>query len=318
MSSLFAGVDVGGTHIAAALVSSVGELVTPPIQIPTPSGPDLVPAITHLLGAVEHRANQRAAAVGIGIPGFFDRSNTVLLKAFNIERASNLPLVDQLTKSLDRPVVLVNDASAAAWAEAIVGSGKQWKRVVCLTIGTGVGGGVVMDGHLMREAFEPGHMTVFPNGEECSCGRRGCLEAYVSGRALCRLAESLGSDGGRDHIADAIKLGEAPAIAALHRATDVLGCALASMTLLLGPECFVIGGGVSALGEILIQLTQASFNRHSLRLAGVPDPVLVIAELGNAAGIVGTALLARDRAVSAATESPGQSVSMTSLYGEAI
>jgi glucokinase len=213
------------------------------------------------------------------------------------------------------PLVIENDANAAAWGEARFGAGINEKHLMMLTIGTGIGGGVVVNGALYRGAFgiaaEFGHMRVVPEGHLCGCGARGCFEQYASGNALLRhareaisaspevarnlLALGDGTVAGLTgkHITDAARQGDAVALAAFNTTAQWLGAGIASLSVVLDPACVVIGGGVIDAGEILLAPTRAAVERNMPFAGKHPSPRIIAAELGNEAGLVGVADLAR-------------------------
>jgi glucokinase len=225
------------------------------------------------------------------------------------------PLQAALQRRLGLAVVIENDANAAAWAEVRFGAGRGAEHVVALTVGTGIGGGIVLGGQLLRGQFgaaaEFGHVTVVPNGRCCGCGLRGCWEQYVSGRALLREAHELlrGSPEpaselvrracGRlenltgEMITAAALAGDAAALRCFEVVGTWLGRGLAGLAAILDPGLFIIGGGVSAAGEVLRAPTCASFEESLTGHGYRPLAELRIAELGPDAGLVGAADLAR-------------------------
>jgi glucokinase len=213
------------------------------------------------------------------------------------------------------PVVIENDANAAAWGEAKFGAGRNQNHMMMLTVGTGIGGGIVVNGDLYRGAFgiaaEFGHLRVVPDGHLCGCGARGCFEQYASGNALLRhareaisaspeIARNLLSRGDGtiagltgQAITDAAREGDPVALAAFNTTGQWLGAGIASLAVLLDPACVVIGGGVIDAGEILLKPTREALERTMPFAGKHPYPTLIAAELGNEAGLVGVADLAR-------------------------
>src|SRR3954466_4549018 len=187
------GVDVGGTKVAAGVVDEDGSVLVS-TRRPTPShSPDHVEE-TIAAVVTELRREHEVEAVGIGAAGFIDDQRSTVLFAPNLVWR-NEPLRDEVSKRLDLPVVVENDANAAAWAEYRFGAGKGEDFLVCVTVGTGIGGGMVLGGELYRGRFgigaEFGHVRVVPDGYRCGCGNRGCWEQYASGRAVTRGAREL-------------------------------------------------------------------------------------------------------------------------------
>ncbi len=314
---LTVGVDVGGTKIGSGVVTDDGEVLEHE-QVPTPrAGPGdvssaIAAAIADLVG--RHRERHSIDAVGIGAAGFVDSARSTVLFAPNIAWRDE-PLRQRVVERVQLPVVVENDANAAAWAEFRFGAGADVDDLVLLTVGTGIGGGIVLDGALHRGAFgvaaEVGHLRVVPQGERCGCGNRGCWEQYASGRALVRearelvrsgspLAGSLAEACGGD--ADAL---EGPMVTGLARQGDLasvelvgdagrwLGEGLASLAAVLDPEVAVVGGGVADAGELLIGPMREAFARELTGRGHRPALDIRLAELGNSAGIVGAGDLAR-------------------------
>jgi glucokinase len=227
------------------------------------------------------------------------------------------PLRKAIEARCELPVVVENDANAAAWAEARFGAGRGQKYLVMLTLGTGLGGGLVIDGQLYRGrlgiAAELGHITVEPGGRRCGCGGRGCWERYASGRALVREAQEIASlspaiasrlldlAGGRPEaitglaVTQAAQDGDEGALEAFRVVGTWLGHGMAAMAAVLDPGMFVLGGGVSAAGELLREPAMRTLQERITARAYREVPTVRIAELGPEAGIVGAADLARHR-----------------------
>jgi glucokinase len=288
------GLDVGGTKIAAALVDESGAVVRQ-VRVPTPLDPD--GALDAMVGAIVE-LDAPGAPVGVGMAGFVGLDSSTVVLAPNLGWR-NEPLGRRLADRLAVPVRVENDANAAAWAEARFGAAAGRAAVVCVTVGTGVGGGVVTDGQLQRGGFgsagEIGHLPVVPDGRPCGCGQRGCLEQYASGTALVRAARrALGvPDLDGPAVTELARRGDPAARALLGEIGTWLGVGLVALAAVLDPECFVIGGGVADAGEDLLGPTRDSFLR---RLPGGQQRVtaeVLAARLGNDAGIIGAADLAR-------------------------
>jgi glucokinase len=255
-------------------------------------------------------------AIGIGAAGFIDAQRSTVMFAPNLAWRDE-PLQASLQRRLGLPVVVENDANAAAWAEVRFGAGRGADHVVVITVGTGIGGGIVVDGRLLRGQFgaaaEIGHVTVVPEGRRCGCGLQGCWEQYVSGRALQRQAqesarvspleagELLRLAGGRpedvtgEMVTQAAAAGDVVALQCFEMIGTWLGRGLAGLAAILDPGLFVIGGGVSAAGEVLRVPALAAFRRYLTGGGYRPMAELRIAELGPEAGLVGAADLARHR-----------------------
>ncbi len=308
------GVDVGGTKIAAGLVDERGHVVA---RDRTES-PATDPAeIVHTIGKLVHSlaGSYEVEAVGVCAAGFVDKQRAIVVFAPNLAWRDE-PLKERLQEELHLPVVVENDANAAAWGEFTFGAGEDVEDLLMLTIGTGVGGGVVIDGELVRGGFgmggEVGHIQMVPDGVKCGCGNLGCLESYGSGSALVRMTrehavetpdaartvvEMAGGDIERISgplVTEAARAGDAFALARLAELGDWIGQGVATLTAVLDPNVVVIGGGVSEAGELLLEPIRASFESHVTVRSHRPILEVRQARLGNA-GMVGVADLARRR-----------------------
>ena len=307
------GIDIGGTNIAGALVDDDG-LVVAERRVPTPAG-DSELVIDQVVAMVEQLADGHdVTAAGIAAPGFIDVDQSVIYYAPNLSWRHE-PLKKRLSELLPMNITIDNDANAAGWAEFRFGVGRGVDDMTMLTIGTGVGGAIVTHGRLFRGGFgagaELGHMRVVPNGLECGCGARGCFEQYGSGRALLRMANETADRGGigaalatvrsqngsltGPDVAALIIAGDAGARHALRELGSWIGQACASLSVVLDPQLFVIGGGVAAAGELLLEPIRESFLSHMAARGFHPEPAFAIAEFVNNAGVVGAADLARRR-----------------------
>jgi glucokinase len=311
--SLACGIDVGGTKISGGVVDEHGSVLEElRVVSPATDVEAIEDAITSLV--TQLRARHDIAAVGVGAAGYVDKARAVVMFAPNIAwRDVNLKA--ELEERIHLPVVVENDANAAAWGEFTYGAGHDVDDLLLVTVGTGVGGGVVLDGELYRGAFgvgaEIGHMRVVPDGILCGCGNRGCLEQYGSGSALVRevraaarggsllAADLLGRAGGDPDritgplVTEAARDGDPFAVEQLGVLGRWLGEGIASLTAVLDPAVVVIGGGVSEAGDLLLTPVRAAF---ASQLTGRGHrPVLEIrrARLGNRAGLIGAADLAR-------------------------
>jgi glucokinase len=312
--SLTVGVDVGGTKVLGGVVDASGKvLATSRRDTPREGGSELTKTIAEV--ALELMQSHSVSAVGVSAAGFVSSDRKTMLATPNIADWNGVQLDLELTKLIGLPVVIENDANAAAWGEAKFGAGRNQAHMMMLTIGTGVGGGIVVNNQLYRGAFgiaaEFGHLRVVPEGHLCGCGARGCFEQYASGSALRRHAREAISaspdlarnllargDGTIDGltgqaITDAAREGDAVALAAFQTTAQYLGAGIASLAVLLDPSCVVIGGGVIDAGEILLAPTREAMKRYMPFAGKHPYPEIVAAELGNEAGLVGVADLAR-------------------------
>jgi glucokinase len=312
--SLTIGIDVGGTKVLGGVVDESGKVLTLARKdTPRQGGSALTQTIADV--AKELLQQHSVSSVGVSAAGFVSSDRKTMLATPNIADWNGVDLDNQLTKLIGLPVVIENDANAAAWGEAKFGAGKNQDHMMMLTVGTGIGGGIVVNGALYRGAFgiaaEFGHMRVVPDGHICGCGARGCFEQYASGNALLRhareainaspeVARNLLSRGDGtvagltgQVITEAAREGDPVALAAFNTTGQWLGAGIASLAVLLDPACVVIGGGVIDAGEILLRPTRESLER-SMPFAGKhPYPQVIAAQLGNEAGLVGVADLAR-------------------------
>jgi glucokinase len=307
------GIDIGGTKVAAGVVDMYGNILAEARRETPGHDPREVEAViadlVHTLSA-----GQRIRSVGIGAAGWMDLSNgTVLFSPHLAWR--NEPLRRNLEGLLRRRVTLVNDADAAAWAEWRFGAGRGESRLVCITLGTGIGGAMIMDGRLERGRYgvagEFGHQIIVPQGHRCECGNRGCWEQYASGNALGREARELAGanspvaqallrevDGRPETITGATvsKLAVEGDPACRELMDDVgqwLGLGLANLAAALDPGTFVIGGGLGAAGPLLIEPARRAFSRNLTGRGFRPAASIEPAALGPAAGLIGAADLSR-------------------------
>jgi glucokinase len=312
---LTVGVDIGGTKVAAGVVTHDGEVLdqvrrVTPHRSTSPSSVEdtIVDAVREL--AERHDIH----AVGIGAAGFIDADRSNVLFAPHLSWR-NEPLREAISSRLRLPVVVENDANAAVWAEWRFGAGRGESHLVCINLGTGIGGASVVNGTLQRGRFgvagEFGHMQVVPDGRRCECGNRGCWEQYASGNALVREARELAAArspvampmlerAGGDVAAitgplvtAAAQDGDPAACELFEEVGRWLGVGIANLAAALDPGMFVVGGGVSEAGELLIGPARDTFRRSLTGRQFRPEAAVVPAQLGNTAGLVGAADLAR-------------------------
>lgn len=305
------GIDIGGTKIAGALVSDDGEIVRSE-RTPTPAGDPsaIVDVVTDMILSLSQ--GEEVQAAGVAAAGFIDEQQATVYYAPNISWR-NEPFRDRLRERVALDVTIDNDANAAGWAEFRFGAGREVSDMTMLTIGTGVGGAIVTGGRLLRGGFgtgaEIGHLRVVPGGLPCGCGSRGCIEQYGSGRALLRMANEIADVGGigipladkrersggltGEHVAQLIVGGDPGAMQALRELGSWIGQACASLSAILDPRLFVLGGGVAIAGEALLEPIREAYVSHLPARGYHPEPQFVTAQLGNDAGVVGAADLAR-------------------------
>lgn len=304
------GIDLGGTKIAGAIVAADGDVLAK-TRIPTETVNEttLISGISKI--ASELRASAPSASrIGLAAAGLIDPRAGVIVTSPNLP-TRNLGIASVIEARVGLPVLLDNDANAAAFAEATIGAGVGARSVVTITIGTGIGGGIVIGGKLIRGARgfagEIGHVVIDRNGPLCACGTAGCLEAYASGTAIARAAsERLGSPDGsalRERIGSAkvtaadvggmAREGDPFCLEIMQEAGIALGRGLANIANLLDPDRFVIGGGAgTGLSELLITPAKEEQARCVLGAGQRPVPDVVLAALGPDAGMIGAALLA--------------------------
>jgi len=306
------GIDIGGTKIAGALVNEAGEILRD-LKVPTPANDPAALQAAVVTMVEELRSGEQVSAVGVAAAGFIDANQAVVYYAPNLSWR-NEPLKEKLEAELGLPVVIENDANAAGWAEYRFGAGAGYHHMMMLTIGTGVGGAIVANGELFRGGFgigaELGHMNFIPKGKLCGCGQHGCLEQYGSGTALLNSAKELVASGSEEakrlkelsdslpeltgnEVYEAIQEGDPGALRLLTELGSNLGLAVASLVAVLDPEIVVIGGGVSAAGELLLEPIRAAYLEHLPARGFRPELKIVGAQLHNDAGVVGAADLAR-------------------------
>jgi glucokinase len=314
VSRLAIGVDIGGTKVAAGLVDEDGTILARARRLTPSTDPEAV-ELTIVDVVRELRAGHEVVGVGIGAAGFVDADRARVMFAPHLAWR-NEPLRDDVAAALgDLPVIVENDANAAAWAEWRFGAAQGESRLVCVTLGTGIGGAIVVDGVVQRGrwgmAGEFGHMVVVPDGRRCECGNRGCLEQYASGNVLGREARELAEAGspvtvplvervGGDVsqlvgplITAAAMEGDPTAMELFDEVGRWLGIGLANIAAALDPGTFVIGGGVSDAGELLLGPARDSFRRTLTGRGFRPEARIVKAALGPDSGMVGSADLAR-------------------------
>lgn len=307
------GVDVGGTKVAAGVVDDRGVIVAS-IRRPTPGSEPTAVADTIADLVTELRMDHEVEAVGIGAAGFIDRDRSTVLFAPNLAWRDE-PLRDEVGKRIELPIVVENDANAMAWGEYRFGAGRGQDDLVCVTVGTGIGGGIVLGGSLHRGRYgiggEVGHMRVVPDGHRCGCGNRGCWEQYASGRALVREAREIAAvtparaarllelgDGEPEGISgpevtQAAREGDPAALECFAVVGRWLGQGFADLAAVLDPGRFVMGGGVSEARELLLTPARVAFRVALTGRGHRPEAEVVLAELGAEAGLVGAADLAR-------------------------
>ncbi|HET6560882.1 MAG TPA: ROK family glucokinase [Marmoricola sp.] len=311
---LAVGVDVGGTKIAAGVVDEDGVILEQ-ARMPSPSDDPTELRETIAETVADLRTRHEVAAVGLGAAGFVAADRRSMIFAPHLQWG-DASLADQLEEAIGLPVNVENDGNSAAWAEHRFGAGRGVDDQLTVALGTGVGGGLILDSELYRGghgiAAEIGHLGLVRDGLPCKCGRRGCLEQYASGSALQRQARIAAAEGRAPALLEAAggnpnqvtgrmvsemaTAGEEGAVALFEELAEALGAGLATLVAVLDPSLIVLGGGVSDAGDVLLRPTDRALRRELTGGDVHPAPELRIAELGNTAGLIGAADLARRHA----------------------
>ncbi len=290
------GLDLGGTKCLGVAWRN-GQVVAQHRAATETDGPgDVIELLVDVANQLRGAAGE-PGAIGVGAPGLVTPDG-------GLERAPNLPGVHDLAlrrrlgDAVGVPVVVENDAATAAWGEFTTGAAASAESMLAVTLGTGVGGGIVLDGHLVRGvhgfAAEIGHMIVREEGRPCVCGKRGCWESYASGGALGRLArERLGISG--EQATTAALRGDADAIVLLGEYAAEVALGLGSLIEILDPEVVVISGGLVEVGDVLLAPVRSALPGFVYSWAHRPPTPVVAAQLGERAGAIGAALLAAER-----------------------
>lgn len=294
----YVGIDIGGTNIKAGLVDDSGAVRDARRM---PSVVDDIDALLKTLAAIvaDFQSHASVEAVGIGIPGLRSTRTHLIETSPNIPCIHNLNVEALLSKLLKLPVISENDANAGAYGEWVAGAGRGLQYMAYLTIGTGLGCGLVLSGALYRGASgyagEIGHVNVEPDGRPCACGSVGCFETRVSAAGLIATARELGmNETSAEVIYNAALRGDTAALAAFADTGRFLGIACANLINLLNLEAIVIGGGVMASADLLLRSATAEVRRRAFEPAARICPI-VQSQLRSDAGLIGAAMLARDR-----------------------
>jgi glucokinase len=314
--TLTIGVDVGGTKVLGGVVTPDGEVLAT-VRRATPDGDARQTAVVIADVVAELLdGHPGVEAVGVGAAGWIDAERSTVMFAPNVAWRDE-PLRDRIADKVGLPVVVENDANAAAWAEYRFGAARGVPDVLLITVGTGIGGGIIAGGELFRGAHgvagEFGHVRVVPGGLPCGCGRRGCFEQYCSGRALVREARAL-AEAKPDQAAGLLALtggdvdaiqgpqvtqaaaeGDPAAVEAFAVIGQWLGQGLSDLVAIWDPGLIVVGGGVAESGDLLLAPARRAYTSALGPRTTLPFAKISIAELGNSAGLIGAADLARLR-----------------------
>ncbi len=300
------GIDLGGTKMMAGLVDDEGRIVEQR-TVARPRDPDAMAAAP--IELADSLMADEVAAVGLGVAGFVTDEG-VLVWGPNVV-GENIPYSAMMAERFGLPVTVDNDANFAALGEARLGASQGYRHSIMITLGTGIGGGIIIDGNVYRGsgfAGEIGHMIVDVGGTRCTCGQRGCWETFASGRRLDQLARDLaarrpaglvaelaaGSTADGVHLTDAALAGDEEAVAALVEMAGWLGLGIANLVVAFAPEVILIGGGVSRAGDLLLEPARAAAASSIEGAAHRPETPILGATLGANAGLIGAAIAAKE------------------------
>ena len=308
------GVDLGGTNVKAAVIDDLGNIINHD-SVPTDADHGFEKTFNNIASLIRRVlddspiANDEISGIGFGCPGIIDSVNGIVRELPNLPGWNNIHLVEMITKQFDLKTRVDNDVRVATLGEYKFGAGKGASNLICITIGTGIGSGIILDGKLIKGtslcAGEIGHMTLQEHGGPiCGCGNTGCLEALGSASSIVRRAQDVLSGGrpslmreimGNDPltpevVAEAARRGDAPAQRILYETGRWIGIGLANVINLLNPELVIIGGGVANAGEYLFAPIRETISKRTLRIPAQAVKV-VPAQLGERAGVIGSSLL---------------------------
>lgn len=317
MEKLILGIDVGGTAIKIGLITENGDIQNR-WEIPTNTENKGTSIASDIWTSVQEKlkefnlTEENLHGIGIGAPGFVNVEEGIVYEAVNIGW-KNLDLRKEFKQWSNLPVYVANDANVAALGENWKGAGDQANNLIAVTIGTGVGGGIIANGTLVNgengTGGEIGHITVDSNGYLCNCGRKGCLETITSATGIVRQARNLIDENPNSNLAqfyqdsgditakdvfDLAGQGDELCQQVIHHTSDVLGFVIANIAAIINPQKILIGGGVSKAGDQFISLIEKSFEKYALpRISEICE--MKVAKLGNDAGMIGAAYLVKER-----------------------
>lgn len=298
---IYAGFDLGGTHLKYGLADSTGNIIFNSKTATPPTITELLKLLEKLWNDLKRKEKRKVAAIGFGFPGIFSLDQQRILQSPNYAELDNFDLIPALSEFIEVPFWVNNDANMAAFGEYKCGAGQGAHSLIFLTIGTGLGAGIILDGKLWRGkcgfAGELGHVTVNPEGERCNCGGQGCLETEVSAPKIVRNYNMMRKKdekiSGEEVFARA-KKGEMAARQAFARAGHFLGIGLGIAMNLLNPDKILLGGAVMSAGKLLLSPALEEVKRRSYK-ASYKCCTIEKASLGNKAGFLGAALWAKEQ-----------------------
>jgi len=308
VSRVIIGVDLGGTNLRTALLSSEGDILDKRKEATYASDgwQKVVQRLIQNIERLQEIAIQKGlsvAAVGVGAPGVIQVDKGIVVKSPNFPDWNNLPLKDELEKVLRLPVMIENDANAAALGEQWRGAGMGIGSMILLTLGTGVGGGIILNKQIWHGADgmagEVGHMTIIPDGRKCGCGNVGCLEMYASARGIAQSYRDAGVASDASSLSEitsaqvyqAASNGDARAVKVMQNMGRILGIGIANLINIFNPEMVVIGGGVKDAWPLFIDSTRAEIRKRAFEVPAARTEI-VPSKLGDDAGMVGVAAAA--------------------------
>jgi len=299
--SFYAGFDLGGTHLKYGFIDEKGEILYQEKTLSPDAIEDLLHLLTNLWEDVKRKSRSKVRAVGFGFPGIFSLSEKKIFQSPNYPSLDNFDLLPALSQFIKVPFWVDNDANLAAYGEFKVGGGKGVQSMVLLTIGTGVGSGIILEGKLWHGqsgfAGEIGHVIVNPEGERCRCGGQGCLETEVSAPKIVKnfnVQNKTEMDISAEEVFRRAQKGDKAARQAFTQASYYLGIGLASTINLLNPEKILLGGGVMAASNYLLPFALKEAQRRAYK-ASFECCTIEKAILGNKAGLIGAGLWAKER-----------------------
>jgi len=314
MEKVKIGFDLGGTNMGAALVSQEGKILYEKEEETLPNKPleDIINRIKSLIKDCIDNAktnNYEVEFIGMGCPGLIDTKNGIIKFSPNIPSFKDFKMSEVISNEFNLPVKIDNDVRVAAVGEFLFGAGKGYKNIICITIGTGIGGGIILDGKIQRGPTESigeiGHMTLKEDGPLCGCGNYGCLEALSSSKAIIREIDialnnnkskilkslfEIGEKKGSYMLVKAIEKGDRVSLDILNNVGKWLGIGLSNLINILNPEIIIIGGGVSLSGDYLLNPVKIEINKRALKIPA-SFVKLELAKLGEYAGIIGASQL---------------------------
>lgn len=316
MAGIFVGVDLGGTNVKIGCFDyELKPIAKTSVATKADMGPeavvDRICETTEKLLAENGLSAEAIEAVGIGTPGPANYAEGIVTRATNMPKFKNTPLRDMVAQKLGKPVILENDANAACWGEYVLGAGKDIEDMVFFTLGTGIGGGVVVDGKLVKgcdgNAAELGHIIIYPDGRGCNCGQKGCVEAYASASStaaraaeavrageqssLKKVLEEKGQITCKD-VYEHLAAGDKLAKKITDQTAEALAIICVNMLHATEPKRIVFSGGMIAAGDVLLEGIRHFFKKYIWTLKA-ESPQICFATLGEDAGIIGAAALAR-------------------------